>query len=172
MYQIKESHKKMDSFSASNSNQNLTVYEQNLTVFLQENLKSSYNKPEYLFEIDSQLSRSLIDSLTMDAWNVSNADVILFQGWGSCGQVAILLAQVMHNSGYESRIAHFKGVDHEWAEVNNGTNWLIVDPWYIGNLVEIHSLRNAKAAFQHATGVEVQTFDNVNWIDASKEHGY
>jgi hypothetical protein len=38
-----------------------------------------------------------------------------------------------HNSGYESRIAHFKGVDHEWAEVNNGTNWLIVDPGYIGN---------------------------------------
>jgi hypothetical protein len=71
-----------------------------------------------------------------------------------------------------SRIAHFKGIDHEWAEVENGTEWLIVDPGYIGNLIDIHSLRDAKPAFQEAKGVEVQNFDTPAWVDASQEHGY
>jgi hypothetical protein len=162
----------VDAFVVNNQNKSLADYVTNLTDFLNNNLNSSYNRTEALFEIDGQLSHSLLDSLIMQSWNVTNADVILFQGWGSCGQAAILLAQVMHDSGYESRIAHFKGVDHEWAEVNNGTNWVIVDPWYIGNLVDIQELKSCKPAFEQATGVEIQTFDNPSWVDASKEHGY
>jgi hypothetical protein len=78
----------------------------------------------------------------------------------------------MHDSGYETRLAHFIGIDHEWVEVKNGTSWLIVDPWYIGNLVDIQTLRNTKHDFQKATGVEVQYYNSSAWVDASKEHGY
>jgi hypothetical protein len=163
---------RIDVFVVNNKNATLTDYVSNLTVFLNNNLNSSYNRAESLFEIDGQLSRSLIDSSIMNICNVTNADVILFKGWGSCGQAAILLAQVMHDSGYESRIAHFKGVDHEWAEVNNGTNWVVVDPWYIGNLVDIQVLKSWKPTFEQATGVEIQTFGNPSWVDASEEHGY
>ena len=147
-------------------------YVQNLTVFLNNNLNSSYNRLEALFEIDLTLSYTLLDPALMDVWNVSRADVILFQGWGSCGQAAILLSQVMHESGYESRVARFKGIDHQWAEVRNEINWLIVDPWYIGNLIGIQFLRDAKPVFQQASGVEVNYFDSAGWVDTSKDHGY
>ncbi len=113
MLQIKDSDKKIDAFVLRNSNESLADFVENLTFFLNENLNNSYKRTESLFEIDSKLSQTLIDPIIMQTWNVTAADVILNQSWGSCGQAAILLAQVMHNAGYESRIAHFKGVDHE-----------------------------------------------------------
>lgn len=172
MWQISKSSPIIDEFITENSALPLPEYVQNLTVFLNNNLNSSYNRLEALFEIDTQLSHTLLDPAIMDAWNVSRADVILFQGWGSCGQAAILLSQVMHESGYESRVARFKGIDHQWAEVRNETNWLIVDPWYIGNLIDMQFLRDTKPAFQQASGVEVNYFDSAGWVDASKDHGY
>ncbi len=172
MSEVRERGKKIDVFVAHNSAENLPLYVQNLTDFLNQNLNNSYNRKEATFEIDSKLSQTLIDPFIMNLWSVTTADIILYQHWGSCGQAAILLSQVMHESGLETRIAHFKGIDHAWAEVNNGTNWLIIDPWYIGNMIDISTLRNVKPEFDEATAVEVQSFSNTEWVDASKEHGY
>jgi hypothetical protein len=167
-----QSGKKIDTFVAENSNESLQEYALNLTSFLNSNLKSCYNKPESLFKIDERLSDSLLDPWIMNIVGVNRADVILYQGWGACGQAAILLQQVMHDSGYETRLARFIGVDHEWAEVKNGTGWLIIDPWYIGNLVDIKTLRTVNPNFQKATGVEIQYYNQSTWQDDSKDHGY
>lgn len=158
-------------FVAESRNESLQDYAANLTSFLNNNLKSSYNKPEAAFEIDNQISNAFIDSWIMQIWNVTRSDLILYQGWGSCGQAAILVQQLLHDCGYETRLAHFMGVDHEWAEVKHDRKWLIIDPWYIGNLVEIQALKNLKPDFQKASGVEVQYYDGTV-SDASKDHGY
>jgi hypothetical protein len=103
---------KIDAFVAQNANESLQDYTGNLTIFLNTNLKSCYNKPEWLYKIDEQVSTNFFDSWIMNVCSVNRAEVILYQGWGACGQAAILLQQVMHDSGYETRLAHFKGVDH------------------------------------------------------------
>lgn len=167
-----QSGRKVDAFVAENSNESLQEYVTNLTSFLSNNLKSCYNKLESLFKIDERLSAGLLDPWIMNFFGANRADIILYQGWGACGQAAILLQQVLHDSGYETRLAHFKGVDHEWVEVKNGTKWLIVDPWYIGNLVDIQTLRTLKPGFQRATGVEIQYYNESTWHDDSINHGY
>jgi hypothetical protein len=172
MSTLVQSGSKVDAFAAENSNESLQEYVANLTPFLNNNLKSCYNKPESLFKIDERLSASLLDPWIMNVSGVSQADIILYQGWGACEQAAILLQQVMHDSGWETRLAHFKGVDHEWVEMKNGTKWLIVDPWYIGNLVSIQTLRTVKPDFQRAIGVEIQYYNESTWHDDSKNHGY
>jgi hypothetical protein len=143
-----------------------------LTSFLNSNLKSCYGKPEFLFKIDERLSANLLDPWMMKVSGADRADIILYQGWGACGQAAMLLQQVMHDSGYETRLAHFIGVDHEWVEVKNGTKWLIVDPWYIGNLVDTQTLLTVKPDFQRATGVEIQYYNESTWHNDSTDHGY
>lgn len=172
MSTVVQSGRKIDAFVAENSNESLQEYTANLTSFLNSHLKSCYNKPESLFKIDERLSATLLDPWIMNASGVNQADIILYQGWGACGQAAILLQQVMHDSGYETRLARFKGVDHEWVEVENDTKWLIVDPWYIGNLVDIQTLRTVKPDFQRATGVEIQYHNKSTWQDDSIDHGY
>jgi hypothetical protein len=168
-----QSNKRIDLFVAQNTNESLQNYEHNLTIFLKANLKCSYNKPEILYKYDEGLvSYSLVGSWIMKVSGINPADFILFQGWGACGEAAIVLEQVMHDSGYETRLAKFKGYDHEWTEVENGTQWLIVDPWDIGNLVSIQTLGNDRSAFPGATGVEVQYYNSTVWVDANKEHGY
>lgn len=77
----------------------------------------------------------------------------------------------MHDAGYQTRDAYFRNIDHQWAEVNHNGKWLVIDPWYIGNLVEIQNLKNLKPEFQQASGVNVQ-YNNGTILDASHEHGY
>jgi len=102
---------------------------------------------------------------------VTRADLIVYQGWGSCGQAALLIGELLQYAGYETRQAFFKGIDHQWAEVKHNGTWLIIDPWYIGNFVEAQNLRNIKPVFQEASGVEVR-YSNGTMVDASREHGY
>lgn len=167
------SSEKISAFVAKNIDENLKDYADNITVFLNDNLNCSYGKPEIIYKLNGLfVYGSFISSGIMGSLGIDRAEFILSQGWGACGEAAIVLHQVMHDSGYETRRGHFKGVDHEWAEVKNGSRWMIVDPWYIGNLVDIQNLKTEKPDFQHATGVEVQYFNSTVWLDASKEHGY
>ena len=162
---------KINSFVIESRGLSLQEYVANLTLFLNNNLRSSYNKPENLFKVDEQISYTILDPYILKLAGVTRADLIVYQGWGACGQAAILIEELLHDSGYETRDAHFKGVDHQWAEVKNNGKWSIVDPWYIGNLVEIQQLKNLKPDFQHASGVEVE-YPNGTRVDSSREHGY
>lgn len=168
---IAKTGQKIDAFVVENANVSLQDYVPNISIFLSVNLQNSYNRPEASFEADNWIFTSVLDPYIMRIWGVTRADVILYQGWGACGQAAILIEELLHDAGYETRQAYFKDIDHIWAEVKENGNWLIVDPWYIGTLVEIENLRNAKPAFQEASGVEAK-YRNGTIIDTSVEHGY
>jgi hypothetical protein len=172
MPQVQQAGTKIDSFVAENKGLSFHDYVVNVSSFLENNVRCAYNKPEASFRIDILLSSTLLDPYIMRFYGVTRADLIVYQGWGSCEQAAILIDQLLHDAGYETRQAHFKGnVDHGWAEVKYNGTWLIVDPWYIGNFVSIQNLKTVKPEFQQATGVEVQ-YDNGTTIDSSYEHGY
>jgi hypothetical protein len=164
--------KKIDFFVANNKNETLQNYNANLILFLNSNLNCCYNKLESSYKVNGLMYMTLVDPWIANYYGITQADIILYQGWGACGEAAIVLQQIMHDSGYQTRLGTFKGIDHEWAEVKNETQWLIVDPWDIGNLVNTQTLRTEKTDFLHATGVEVQYYNSTNWVDASKEHGY
>jgi len=165
--------KTIDEFVYKNENESLSNYVGNLTNFLYAHLQCCYNKPEMLYKTSEIFDwYSLFSSWMLSKSGVNQADVILVHGWGACGEAAIVLEQIMHDSGYQTRLAEFKDADHEWAEVKNGTQWLIVDPWYLGNLVNIQTLKNLNSESQHASGVQVQYYGSTTWIDDSKDHGY
>jgi hypothetical protein len=160
-------------FVSENTNKTLADYNGNLTAFLNTNLKPSYNKPEMIYKVSEGLvCYGYFSSWMLNKSNINQADVILFHGWGACGEAAIVLEQVMHESGFITRLAEFKGVDHEWAEIKNGTQWLIVDPWNHINLVKIQDLKDVNSEFYQAKGIQVQNYGNSTWVDASKEYGY
>ena len=171
MPKLYQKHSELESFTNEHKNDLLEQYTVELSDYLAIRLNNSYKQPESAFEIDGQICATLLDNLIMGLWNVTRSDIILYQGWGSCGQSAIVTQQILYDAGYETRLAHFKGIDHAWAEVQKNGTWLMVDPGYIGNLVKTESLRDLKTAFQSASGVEVQYF-NGTVADASKEHGY
>lgn len=171
MPQVSQAGEEIDRFITENSNLDLQDYVTNVSFFLNENIDNAYLKPEAFFKIDIQISDALLDSYIMKIWGVTRVDLIVYQGWGSCEQAAILIEELLHGVGYETRQAWFKDINHQWAEVKNNGKWFVVDPWYIGNLVEIQNLKNAKPAFQQALGVEVQ-YRNGTIVDASPEHGY
>ena len=171
MPKVSQAGRKIDTFVAENANLGLEDYVTDVTSFLNDNVRNAYNKPEASFKIDNQISGTLLDPFIMRIWGVTRADLIVYQGWGACGQAAILIEELLYDAGYETRQAHFKNIDHQWAEVYSNGTWVIVDPWYIGNLVEIRDLKNIRPAFQQASGVEVQ-YRNGTVIDASAEHGY
>ncbi|MCW3986658.1 MAG: hypothetical protein NWE91_09685 [Candidatus Bathyarchaeota archaeon] len=171
MPRVSQAGKMIDAFVAENENLGLHDYTNNVSSFLNAHVRNAYNKPEASFRIDIQISSTLLDPYIMKIWGVTRASLIVYQGWGSCGQAAILIEELLHDAGYETRQAHFKNIDHQWAEVINKGKWLIFDPWYIGNLVEIQNLKNIRPEFQQASGVEVQ-YRNGTIIDASPEHGY
>jgi Transglutaminase-like superfamily len=171
MLQVSQARTRIDNFVAASRNDNFEVYIANVSSFLNANVNNAYNKPEGAFKIDQEIATALLDSNLMKIFEIDRADIIVFQGWGSCGQAAILIEELLRKAGYEARDAYFKNIDHEWAEVYHNGTWLIVDPWYIGNLVDIKDLKNLNADFQKASGVEVR-YINGTVIDASPEHGY
>ena len=168
---IQTREKLVNPFIQQTNEQNLTDVATQISSFLGTNLKSSYKVDEALFEIDETLFNTLLDPQLLQFWGISRADIILYQGWGSCGQAAILIEELLQKLGYESRRATFIGIDHAWAEVKNGSQWLIVDPWYIGNLVQIQDLKTFKPEFEKASGVKV-LHKNGTILDLSKEYGY
>ncbi|MEM3641125.1 MAG: hypothetical protein QXH37_04315 [Candidatus Bathyarchaeia archaeon] len=168
--QVSVASRKIDIFVAENKDLNFTGYVNKVVSFLNNNIKKSYNTPEACFEIDDYFY-GVGGHYVMDAWGLNRAAIIVYQGWGACGQTAILIEELLKNAGYETRQARFKNIDHQWAEVKYNNTWLIVDPWYIGNLIEVKDLKNAKPEFQNATGVIVQ-YSNGTTADANQEHGY
>ena len=171
MPKVSDAGKKIDLFINENAHLNFQDYVIKVSSFLDENVRSAYNKPEASFKIDNDISRALLDPFIMKVWGLTRADLIVYQGWGSCGQAAILIEQLLYEAGYETRRAHFKNIDHEWAEAKFNGEWLIIDPWYIGNFVQIQNLKGIKPEFLQASGVEV-LYLNGTIVDASHEHGY
>lgn len=162
---------KIQTFITENENLSFQDYVANITGFLNNNVHAAWDTPEASFAINRLICSSKLDPYIMKIYGVTAGDLVVYQGWGSCGEAAILIEELLHRAGYEARLAYFKGIDHEWAEAKYNGTWTIVDPWYIGNLVDAKSLKNAKPAFQQATGVEVQ-YENGTVVDASHEHGY
>jgi len=171
MPQVSLAGKKIDTFVTENADSSFQDYVSNVSSFLHNNVGSAWDRPEAIFRIDNWVSYTLLDPYIMKVWGVTRADLIVYQGWGTCGQAALLIGELFQLAGYETRQAFFKGIDHQWAEVKYNGTWWIVDPWYIGNLVQPQNLRNLKPAFQKASGVEVQ-YTNGTSTDASLEHGY
>lgn len=171
MSQASENGKIIDTFVAENANLGFQEYVNNVSSFLNNNVKSAYQKPEAIFKIDTLISGTFLDPYMMQIWGVTRSDVIAYQGWGTCEQAALLIEELLRRDGYQTRLARFIGIDHEWAEVKYNGTWLIVDPWYIGNFAEAQNLKHNRTAFQIALGVEVQ-YPNGTWVDASYEHGY
>jgi len=169
--QVSQAGTKIKAFIASNKDQNFPDYINDVSYFLNANVNNAYNRPEGAFKIDNEITSTLLDPYVMKSFGVSRADLIVYQGWGTCGQAAILIKELLHDAGYVTREAQFKNIDHQWAEVNYNGKWLIVDPWYIENFVEIQNLKNLTTEFQQASGVEV-LYMNGTAIDASPEHGY
>lgn len=168
---INQDIKKTNEFTEKNSNLPLQEYTLKIASFLNQNINASYNKAESSFEIDNRIYLNLIDPHIMNFFEITRADIIIFQRWGACEQAAILIEELLHKAGYETRQGHFIDWDHAWAEVKNGSKWLIVDPWYIGNLVEIDNLKELKPEFKNPTSVEVR-YRNGTIIDLGKDYGY
>jgi hypothetical protein len=171
MHRVSEAGKRIDVFIAENANLDFHDYVINVSSFLNNKVHNAYKKPEACFKIDNHIYGTCLGSCIMKIWGVTRADLIVYQGWGTCEQAAIVIEELLHNAGYETRQAYFKNIDHKWAEAKYKGIWLIVDPWYIGNFVEIQNLKNAKPQFQQASGVWV-LYDNGTVVDSSSEHGY
>jgi len=169
---ISEAHQKIDTFAIQNNKLEFHKYVTAVCAFLDSNVKNAYKKPEACFKIDTYIySPILLGKYVTQQFGITRADIIVYQGWGTCGQAAILIEELLARAEYETRQASFKNIDHAWAEVKYNGTWLIIDPWYIGILKEAQNLKNLRPEFQNATGVIVQYPDGTT-NDASKEHGY
>jgi hypothetical protein len=171
MQRVSEAGQKIDIFIDESEHLNFHDYIGSMSSFLDDNVQKAYKKPEALFRIDNYVYSTFLGADVIQLWGMSRADLIVYQGWGTCEQAAILIEELLQNTGYETRQAFFKNIDHQWAEIKYNETWLIIDPWYIGNFIEAQDLKNAKPQFQDATGVIVQ-YRNGTRIDASHEHGY
>ena len=147
--------------------------------YIDTKLGWSWNNPMSALEIDNMLSP--LDYKLLSMLGFSQSHVILWQGWGSCGQHAVVTAYLLHRLGYTVRIAYFTDIDHAWAEVHINGSWYIVDPWYIGLIFEdkYHGSRYLAPAsilatlknFSGSHTVMCRYF-NGSQIDCTGEHGY
>lgn len=171
--EIEEQHEKMNVFVSEKMNMHLHDYINATEIFLNYNVNNSWDRPEAAFEIDNVLYATLLDSTILNSFGLTRADVILYQGWGSCGQEAFVIEELLHRADYTTRRAHFigEGADHGWAEVNCNGSWFIVNPWWLGKWVEISNLRWEKPDFQNYTTVEVM-YRNGTTLDLGKDYGY
>jgi len=139
--------------------------------FVDSSLNSSYRKPESILELDQRVG--CLDIVMAHLLGLDKAHVILYQGWGSCGQYAVLTSYILGEAGYTVRKARFKDMDHMWAEVLVNKTWYIVDPWYIGKYYDDSMLVPASRLAErfYSSGVIVE-YPNGTQVDASVEHGY
>lgn len=153
---------------------NVSCAVKEVTYYVGSNVNPSYHKPQSVFKIDAMLSPT--DSLVIQMLGFSQAHVILWQGWGSCGEYAIVTEYLLHRLGYDVRLAEFTDIDHTWAEVFVNGTWYIVDPWYIGlyykdkYLVPASSLAQLDK-FSGYHGV-LCTYLNGTEVDCTSDHGY
>jgi len=147
--------------------------------FINAKLRSSWSNPMSSLEIDSMLSQS--DYRFLRVFGFSRAHVILWQGWGSCGQYAIATTYLLSRLGFTVRVARFLDIDHSWAEVSINSTWYIVDPWYIGIVYERQHKGGAHlvpaSALALLKGFRGQhrvlcTYLNATEVDCTGEHGY
>ena len=163
----------IDDFITENAGVDLPSFVENIDAFYRQNIKISYNNMGALLEIDNYVWNGIIDYQFMKIMGITRADLIVYQGWGSCGQIAIVIEELLHKFGSESRRAKFIGIDHEWAEVNYNGKWQIVDPGYITQeqtLMDIGDL-GSDLRFSGASGVTVR-FRNGTIFDMSVNYGY
>jgi len=168
---ISEVHQRIETFVIQNNKLEFPEYVMAVCSFLNSNVKNAYKKPEACFKIDECIYSLSFGKYVTLQLGLTRADIIVYQGWGTCGQAAILIEELLARAGYETRQAWFKNIDHAWAEVKYNGTWLIIDPWYIGIFKEAQNLKNLRPEFQNATGVIVQYPDGTI-KDASQEHGY
>ncbi|MEM3614614.1 MAG: hypothetical protein QW282_03420 [Nitrososphaerales archaeon] len=169
--EVSEATQKIDMFITQNRNVEFQEYVAALSSFLDSNVQKAYLKPEAFFRSDNDIYLSPLGIFITKQLKLTRAAIIVYQGWGTCEQAAILIEELLLRAGYETRQAYFKNIDHKWAETKFNGTWLIIDPWYIGNLIEIQNLKTLRLEFRNATGVIVQ-YRNGTKIDASQEHGY
>jgi len=155
-------------------NASIELVVRKITDFVDDEVRNSYNRPESAFEIDNFLSP--LDYYVLNILGFERAHIIVFQGWGSCGQYAIVTEYMLRNLGFSSRRAKFIDRDHEWAEVYINGTWFIVDPWFIAHsfnnsvLVQAQILATADK-FKDSKGVIV-IYPNGTQVDETFEHGY
>ena len=148
---------------------------QRVTNFVDREVKNSYRRPfESMFEIDNLLGP--LNYYILNLFGFERAHVVVFQGWGSCGQYAIVTEYMLRNLGFDTRRARFIDRDHAWAEIRINGTWFIVDSWFIAHsfnnsiLVPAQLLATVEK-FKADKGVLV-TYPNGTITDASPEHGY
>jgi len=170
---IMQQHSKIDGFVAENTNVSLQEYIERIKTFIPDNINDSYNNSKSAFEIDPLIYSSFLDPTILNALGLTRADVIFYQHWGACGQSATVTDELLHDAGYTTRQGYFigEGADHQWAEVKLNNSWFVVDPWYIGSLVEISNLRWAMPDFENYTTVKVM-YRNGTTLDLGKDYGY
>ncbi|MFZ7137762.1 MAG: hypothetical protein ACOWW1_05030 [archaeon] len=158
---------KRDEFVNQNQGEDLETLVDTIHAFLKSNLTNCYNEPEGAFKIDNYVCVSIFDSEIMKLYGLTRADIILFHGWETCGQTAVVTSQLLSDLGFDARRARWIGRDHEWAEVIYNGEWVTFDQM-LGYLKEIGDLGTR---YIELTGVEVQ-YQNGTIIDMSAEHGY
>jgi len=86
-------------------------------LFFNSNVKNAYKKPEACFKIDECIYSPIsLGMCVTQHLGFTQADIIVYQGWGTCGQAAILVEDLLARAGYETRQAWFKNIDHAWAK--------------------------------------------------------
>lgn len=151
---------------------NTTAIIEKIIEYIDNNINSSWRKPESSLEIDNMLSST--DYVILHMLGFHRAHIVFFQKWGSCGEYAIATAYLLSKLGYETRIAMFNNIDHSWAEIKLNNTWYIVDPWHIGLYYENKLLVPAYKLSSIFTGNHhiIVIYSNGTYLDASKEHGY
>lgn len=109
MPQVSQADKKIDTFITENANSSFQDYVTNLSSFLDNNVGKAYGRPEASFRIDDLISGTLLDPYIMQIWSVTRADLIIYQGWGACGQAALLIEELLQRVFlyYFGRFCHF-----------------------------------------------------------------
>ena len=95
-------------------------------LYVDYSLKPSYANITSAFELNNRVS--WVDIYAMAARNISIVHLILYQGYGSCGEYALVCEYIFDKLGFETRYARFIGIDHAWAEIKINDTWYITSP--------------------------------------------
>jgi hypothetical protein len=174
LQKVSQEGEKIDQFVTENTSSNFESYIANVSSFLGANVQNAWKKSEGVFKIDYFIYNVYpLGSFVMGILRASRTELILYQGWGTCGQAAIVIEDLLLRGGYEARQGIFKDYSHQWAEVKYNGTWWIVDPWWLtpNYLIEIQHLRGLQTQFADLSGVWV-TYRNGTVVDSSSEHGY
>jgi hypothetical protein len=163
----------------SSCNSNISCETTRVIAYIDSRIGWSYRNPMSALEINNLLTP--VDYWLLGMLGFSQAHVIIWQGWGSCGEHAILTSYLLSKLGYTTRIVRFKHVDHTWAEIYVNGTWYIVDPWYIGSEYkkQYHESNYLVPEDKLATLNEfsgnhrvICFYPNNTLEDCTKEHGY